>query len=349
MSEKPPKPNRYCPNCYYPLPRRAIYCQECGQKYTTGKIPVRTFINEFFSEHINLDSRIFRTIGALFFPGRLTNEYFKGRHRTYASPLRLFLVTAVLLFALVSFLTSEVAIDLGTLNVEYVQKAERERAIIMLDTLMENIREEQPSQQVGMAFDSLNTRFLADIGEHEDSMTLDYFFDQQELRMSIEDFNELTPTEVVDKYGIEDFWERILARQELRILQEGSGRNLYQFFLGKLTIMLLLMMPFLALILRMLYIRRNYYYVEHLVFSFHFHAFVFVIVGILSIVGPYMQGWQIGLTITGIFVYEFLAMKRVYKQGFFKTFLKWFVLNILFSILASIFFVLGVLISIFLF
>ena len=50
---------------------------------------------------LNVDSKIFRTMGAIFLPGKLTEQYFKGRHKRYVPPLRLFFVMAVIHFAVI--------------------------------------------------------------------------------------------------------------------------------------------------------------------------------------------------------------------------------------------------------
>ena len=86
------------------------------------------------------------------------------------------------------------------------------------------------------------------------------------------------------------------------------------------------MMPFLALLLKLLYFRRNRYYVEHLFFSFHFHAFVFLLGTLLILLQNVLSGGLIAILALSIFVYLFMAMKKVYGQGFFKTFLKFILL-----------------------
>lgn len=92
-----------CPNCDSAMPDMAVYCSNCGQKYTTGRIKLKALLAEFFEAVFNIESRAVKTLGAIFIPGKLTNEYFRGRHRTFASPLRLFLLTAILHFAAMAY------------------------------------------------------------------------------------------------------------------------------------------------------------------------------------------------------------------------------------------------------
>ena len=85
-------------------------------------------------------------------------------------------------------------------------------------------------------------------------------------KIANEDFVDLSPTEIADKYKIEGFFRRLHFKQRIRLDQ--SGKNLGPFVLGNSLWVALLMMPFLALILKLLYFRHDYYYVEHLIFSF---------------------------------------------------------------------------------
>src|SRR5690606_3304988 len=139
------------------------------------------------------------------------------------------------------------------------------------------------------------------------------------LDVAKKDIVELSLDELVSKYGMDSFYERILFKQLIKAVK--NGKSLLNYFVSKLPLMVLLMMPFLAVLLKLLYIRREFYYVEHLIFSFHCHAFVFLIATVLALFGDFLGGWT-ALFVIGIIVYLFVAMKRVYGQSFGKTLLK---------------------------
>ena len=82
----------FCNNCHYPLTSETKYCSHCGQKNTDGRVTVRSLISDFFGIVFNLDNQLFRSLAALIVPGRLTNEYFKGRIKRYFHPIRMFFV-----------------------------------------------------------------------------------------------------------------------------------------------------------------------------------------------------------------------------------------------------------------
>lgn len=343
MENNPEITRRTCRNCLSPLPDDAVFCPQCSQKYTTGRIPVAELINEFVSVQFNLDSKIIKTAFALFNPGKLTIEYFKGKHQSYVNPLRIFLVTAVFLFAFVSFKTGDLNID--TDGTDFIATAEKELALQNLDSINRVVSGQFNNPEVNAALDSVFLAFKTVEGGGGDSIPLS-LFQMDKLLVAPKDIADLEPDELADKYNITATFERMIFKQTVKAMKDGKG--LFQYFLGKLTLMILLMMPVLALFLNLLYFRRDFYYVEHLIFSFHYHAFVFLICIFLTLFGGYMGGW-VALFITGIFVYQFMAMKRVYAQSFGKTLLKFLILNFMYLILSTLFFALTVFISFVLF
>jgi hypothetical protein len=91
----------------------------------------------------------------------------------------------------------------------------------------------------------------------------------------------------------------------------------------------------MALILKMLYPLSKRYYVEHLLFVLHFHAFFFLILT-LEILFSRMAAWialptmvtNLSVFVVSLYVpvYLYKAMRRVYAQGRGITILKYFVL-----------------------
>ena len=114
---------------------------------------------------------------------------------------------------------------------------------------------------------------------------------------------------------------------------------------------LIILLPFIALVLKMLYPLSRLYYVEHLLFFVHFHSFFFLILS-LQILFSRLGAW-IGFASTlftviivaaafYIPVYLFVAMRRVYGQGRFVTLLKyiwlvfWYLLGFMCVMMAAV-------------
>ena len=100
MSRKPP---HICSNCDTVHEATFKFCSNCGQKNTDGKISFSELWTEFQDAVFNIESRTWRTLKNLFVPGKLTLEYFSGKHKKYVHPLRLLIVTSLLLIISMSF------------------------------------------------------------------------------------------------------------------------------------------------------------------------------------------------------------------------------------------------------
>lgn len=100
---------------------------------------------------------------------------------------------------------------------------------------------------------------------------------------------------------------------------------------------LFFLLPIFALLLKLLYIRRDFYYSEHLVLSIYFYNFFFA-AGSITLLLELIPGLDwISIVMTIIVIsYLFLAMKNVYKQGWGKTMVKYLLLSVSFLICLGI-------------
>ena len=88
------------------------YCPACGQETDVRLPTLRQFMRDATGSLVALDGRLWRTLRALIMqPGFLVREYFRGRRRYYVRPARLFLVTSLILFAVLRFTTEPIRFD----------------------------------------------------------------------------------------------------------------------------------------------------------------------------------------------------------------------------------------------
>jgi hypothetical protein len=115
-----------------------------------------------------------------------------------------------------------------------------------------------------------------------------------------------------------------------KIGEDGSKAKLFfETLRSNIPAMMLCCIPLFALVLKILYIRKGRFYVEHLVYALHIHTFFYVavIITALAVMGanrtlPVLSGW-INLVMTiAIVVQVFLSIRRVYGQGWFMTLVK---------------------------
>ncbi|MGI9342200.1 MAG: DUF3667 domain-containing protein [Gammaproteobacteria bacterium] len=131
-----------------------------------------------------------------------------------------------------------------------------------------------------------------------------------------------------------EFW-RERGYEACRKVTADSGESLERAAVDNIPIMMVFFIPVLALVMKLLYPLSKRYYVEHLVFFVHYHAFGFFVLTVLLIVyklGALVEwnatAWRvISMIVSGyIALYLLIAMRRVYQQGWLATSLKYFVL-----------------------
>lgn len=335
-----------CYNCKATLLNDAKFCHSCGQKYTTGKITVGRIIGDFFANYFNLDSKLPKSIIPLLFqPGKLTKEYFQGKHKSYILPVQLFIVSLALFFATVIYMNQNFVTGLN-FNNKHDQLLKQEEKIAIqqkIDTLLLDVKSNVLDSTVHFVLDTTFQSFLKrDSILFSDSINMSITPEinannelvSNEFSFSTKDAFLLQPDEVIEKYKVEEFWTQLFVKQSLKTLR--NERSFFNEFLNKLSWMSIFLMPFFALILQMLYVRQKRFYVEHLIFAFHYHALLFILLTMSLLFGLYENHTIAGLLRGYAILYLFFALKLYYGQNYGKTFLKFFLLFITYAIIIVI-------------
>jgi hypothetical protein len=119
-----------------------------------------------------------------------------------------------------------------------------------------------------------------------------------------------------------------------------NGHTVTEAILHNIPRAMFIFVPALAVVMKLMYWRPRRYYVEHLLFFVHNHAFVFALFGLytllLRITPAVLHDW-IQLVVWGYTAYYlFVSMRRVYGQGRFITFLKYSALSFTYLIGAAL-------------
>lgn len=330
-----------CPNCQSEMAITDKFCATCGQKVQRRIPRLWELITEFFDSVLNIDSKIIRTFRAIFIPGQLTLRYFQGIRKKYYQPFRLFFVVSVLFFTVLGFSGAKKNImsfnqdnNIQTIRQKVeagkkVKELKEEVAGKFQDSLAAVTVMDSLEQSLDVEMDTINITIAANYGEY---------------KIASKDILTMSGEEIIEKYEIEGFWNQLFAKQTIKTLKDPSGFAWYM--VGNLIWMLVLLMPAVAMVLKLLYARRKRFFVEHLTFLFHFHAFAFLLGALFIIVASYFgDNGLYFLLLFGIPLYLLVGMLRFYKQGFFKTFIKFLGLTISYVILSLVFFLFMTLIS----
>ena len=94
-----------CMNCGAEL--HGPYCSNCGQKVTDLKQSFWSFLMEYLANAFQLDTRLLPTLREMVIhPGRLTQEFFKGRINSYVHPLKMNMFMLLIVIAIVALFMS---------------------------------------------------------------------------------------------------------------------------------------------------------------------------------------------------------------------------------------------------
>lgn len=136
-------------------------------------------------------------------------------------------------------------------------------------------------------------------------------------------------------------------------------KEVFSAWLGKFIHLfpqlLFVSLPIFALSLQLLYIRRRqFYYSDHAIFSIHVYIFTFIAMLFyfifLKLKEVLAWHWLAYLMMAiGIYttIYTYLAMLNFYRQGFFKTFVKYCLLSLLSLIVILALFIIFFFLSVF--
>jgi hypothetical protein len=108
--------------------------------------------------------------------------------------------------------------------------------------------------------------------------------------------------------------------------------------------MVLCCIPLFAFVLKILYLRKRVFYIDHLVYALHIHTFAYlaIMLIVLATIGlnrampGVLAGWIVGLLWTIFSAQIFLSIRRVYRQGWFMTVFKFFVGGFIYLIVLSV-------------
>ena len=107
-------------------------------------------------------------------------------------------------------------------------------------------------------------------------------------------------------------------------------------FLSYGSISLFVFLPLFTLFLRFLYFRRKHTYVDHLIFVFHTQTVLFMLLSIVYLISFFTDITHTWITFILFLLYLFLAMKKFYNQGYFKTGVKFLLLNVAYLFMGTI-------------
>lgn len=292
------KPPITCKNCEQIFKHSFKYCPHCGQK-SNEELTISVLFYNTIHNYFSVDARFFKSfIPLLFKPGYLAQKFIEGKRLLYLHPAQLYLFVSVIFFFMFSFI-------------------EREQARSLDDSLSKTLNSEKLNEVI--AQDSTLVKNIP-----KNSKSVKYDFSGTKLDSLVK--NNAPDSIVFKEMGLKSSdgaFKRRFYAQALKFYKSRKGGSILQTFYDTIPIAMFFLLPIFALILKLLY-RKHGRYAHHLVFSFYFFSFLFTAFSIILVINFIydMPDWFDFLIILSTFMYLFLALKRFYNQGVFKSFFK---------------------------
>jgi hypothetical protein len=352
----------HCENCGARL--IGPYCAQCGQPAIDYRRSFGHVLVDVLNEFLNWDSKFFATIALLILkPWRLTNEFLAGKRVRYVHPLRLYLLASILFFFAVNYGARDLRFEPGKLSPK--DRAELEADLKREDLppaarekLEELLRDSPPSPAPSATTDAAPPPPTALLLSPTPSAVANATSPQptpsaNEQKKEYGKIGE-RPFVVFDEAKSTTPFERwIEARAKEKMGEKGTKMGLFiSTLFSNLPYMMLCCIPLFAFVLKILYIRRHIFYIDHLIYALHIHTFFYVgimlivlaTIGLIRAVAGPIAGWTIAILWIAFVVQIFLSIRRVYRQGWFISTLKFFTggvvyLVVLLVALAATFFI----------
>ena len=357
--DRQPLPFTHCQNCGAEL--TGPHCAQCGQAAIDYRRSFRHVIVDVLDSFLNWDSKFFATIGLLIVkPWRLTNEFLSGKRVRYLHPLRLYLLASILFFFAVNYGAKGLRLEPGKISEKnrtaIAATVAEKRDEIEAEFDKENLStEERKKAQDALDYLTKPSPAATAAAEQQPSPTITPTASPPEPGKRTYGAVDERPFLVfdADTKSSTPFERWLETRAKEKMGEHGTKMGLFIATLfSNLPYMMLCCIPLFAFVLKVLYIRRHIFYIDHLIYALHIHTFLYTGVmlivlatmGLNRIAPPTLAGWIIALLWILFVVQIFLSIRRVYRQGWFMSTLKFFVggfvyMIVLFLALAATFFI----------
>jgi hypothetical protein len=341
---------KICLNCGTETTGR--YCPTCGQENIEPKQSVWHLVTHFFSDITHFDGKFFVTVKDLFAkPGYLSREYIRGRRVSYLDPIRMYIFTSAFFFLIFFSMINVKNIHFGSgVQKEAVPDSALHELLSKAKTAKDSadiLKIQKAVDAIPKDIDSSDTHGYTKLTLEKSEYTTVAAYDSAE--------KSLPPAQ-------RDGWlkrkinlKKIELNERYKSERGNLFRELISNYIHNFPKVLFISLPLFALLLKLLYIRRRqFFYVDHGIFSLHLYIFSFLILLILFGIGELRTfsgwswlNWLIAALIIYSFIYYYKAMRRFYGQGRAKTVFKYILLFIMSFIVQLTIFIAAIIFTVF--
>jgi hypothetical protein len=364
VSHNQERVEKNCLNCNAEVVGR--FCQICGQENIEPKESFWVLATHFIHDLTHFDGKFFGTLKYLLFkPAFLSKEYLRGRRTSYLHPIRMYVFTSAFFFLIFfNFFNSEETLKINEERRPVASEIKRlkdqkyilETAISKvdssdLDMSLEKTKSkvEKLNQEIS-ALQKDSTKRDSIIAANNSFTILGERDDDSPNASSINQYDSIQNLLPIAKR--DGVFRRRIKHQEIHLKEKyknnvfAMGKAVLEKFMHMFPQLLFVSLPFFALILQLLYVRRKQlFYVNHVVFTIHLYCGTFIIILASLLVGSILSVFHLDMTLYGIISYFinlffwYKSFRNFYGQSMGKTILKFVLLFFMTLVLMLILFV----------
>jgi len=314
-----PPPLPFCENCGASM--AGPFCAQCGQHAVDYRRSFGHVFTDVLDSFLNWDSKFIISLWLLMSrPWKLTIDFLSGKRVLHMHPLRLYLLISIVFF----FGVHELAKQANFTSRHRKALTPEEKA--KLETNLAKLPAGVQSQVKKEIENNVKPESSPETnGKDEEEPLLDVGTDKDDLNAP-------------------PFEKWLNQRLKERIGEHGVNfKVLFVAVTGNLPVMMLCCIPLFAFVLKLLYVFRRVFYIDHLIYALHIHAFAYLailLIGFISAglmhIAPKVSGWVMAALIVTAIAQLLLSIRRVYRQGWFTSIFKFLLGGLIYLIVLGV-------------
>ncbi|MGV0978061.1 DUF3667 domain-containing protein [Empedobacter falsenii] len=317
MSHGKLREDHNCQNCGHYVEEH--YCTHCGQENVETRQPFHFLFTHFIEDFVHYDGSFWQTIKKLFLkPGVLTKEYLSGKRNSSVNPVKMYIFVSFVTFFIISIFPSH--------KTEYNDTSNEPISI-------ENT--EKIQKAVNATIDTLQNKGLTTV---EQGAKIKSEFEKNKNINSLDDLKpetiEMVQSKVKNNVPIlSPFIEKYQELRKRKVSDEQLGEAITEKSLHVIPKVLFVYMPLFAFFLWIFYNKKKWWYFDHGIFTLHYFTVILLsilVYFLLNKLSDYIDSNAVSaiialintLIVLYLIVYFFLALKKLYNQGFIITTIK---------------------------
>lgn len=237
MSSVKLRKEKDCLNCGHVVEEN--FCPQCGQENIVVKEDALHMVTHAIADYFHFEHKFFGTLKPLLLkPGKLTQQYVDGKRVAFIHPIRLYIFVSIVFFIVI---LNRTASDIKLDN----------------ETEIENSNHKTQNNKTN---NSKKINFSSNWNVKQNTVK-EYEKSQDSLPKTLKD----------------GFFKHLIIKKNLELnAYPNPTEKFIEAILHNIPKMMFLLLPLFALILKLTYYKRNKYYYEHLIYSFHTQSAIFI-------------------------------------------------------------------------